>query len=299
MDTEELDLEIHRRIRELADADREPVDSERRVQELTWQETFQQPRLDNLDRLIPDWRNQVVLDLGCGLGGLIVAAERAGGSPVGIDFNLDYLRVAALRGRRYNQDVNLVAASGEELPIRDQSVDVLICYEVLEHVFKASVVLDEIRRIVQPNGRILVTIHNRFGGYDYHYHLWGINWLPRWLAERLLALMKRAKNDHRRAGVQKLSEMNYFSYRSFRRECRQRGLVVRDIAEDKLLDKVNDSSVLGITLNVLKRIGMLRMCYRFYRATFMSVWHLMLVRQECLFSATDGKLSDRRRIGST
>jgi SAM-dependent methyltransferase len=58
-----------------------------------------------------------------------------------------------------------VVALGEMLPIASQSVDLIICIQVLEHVCDPSAVISEMYRILRPGGTLLLTTH---GTMFYH-----------------------------------------------------------------------------------------------------------------------------------
>jgi SAM-dependent methyltransferase len=96
-----------------------------------------------------------VLDLGCGAGRFVAALRVAGADPVGVE-----LAEAALeRARRKapGADLRLVEPDGS-LPLEHASVDLVWCSEVLEHVADTAQVLLEVRRVLRPGGRLLVTV---------------------------------------------------------------------------------------------------------------------------------------------
>jgi SAM-dependent methyltransferase len=96
-----------------------------------------------------------VLDLGCGAGRFVAALRDAGAEPVGVE-----LAAAALeRARRTapGADLRLVEPDGS-LPLEHASVDLVWCSEVLEHVADTAHVLLEVRRVLRPGGRLLVTV---------------------------------------------------------------------------------------------------------------------------------------------
>ena len=104
-----------------------------------------------------------VLDLGCGAGRFVAALRDAGTDPVGVE-----LAEAALTRARANApgaDLRLVEPDGS-LPLDHGSVDLVWCSEVLEHVADTEHLLLEVRRVLRPGGRLLVTVpfHGRVKG---------------------------------------------------------------------------------------------------------------------------------------
>jgi SAM-dependent methyltransferase len=96
-----------------------------------------------------------VLDLGCGAGRFVAALHRAGADAVGVE-----LSVAALeRARRVapGADLRLVEPGGA-LPLGHGEIDLVWCSEVLEHVADTGGFLTEVRRVLRPGGRLLVTV---------------------------------------------------------------------------------------------------------------------------------------------
>ena len=96
-----------------------------------------------------------VLDLGCGAGRFVAALRDAGAEAVGVE-----LAEAALERARRNApgaDLRLVEPDGS-LPLDHASVDLVWCSEVLEHVADTAYLLLEVRRVLRPGGRLLVTV---------------------------------------------------------------------------------------------------------------------------------------------
>jgi ubiquinone/menaquinone biosynthesis C-methylase UbiE len=108
-------------------------------------------------------RGERVLDLGCGAGRFVAALREAGAEPVGVE-----IAEAALERARRNvpgADLRLVAPDGS-LPLEHGSFDLVWCSEVLEHVVDTRQLLLEVRRVLRPAGRLLVTtpFHGRLKG---------------------------------------------------------------------------------------------------------------------------------------
>lgn len=96
-----------------------------------------------------------VLDLGCGAGRFVAALQRAGADPVGVE-----IAEAALERARANApgaDLRRLVDDGS-IPLEHASVDLVWCSEVLEHVADTAHLLLEVRRVLRPGGRLLVTV---------------------------------------------------------------------------------------------------------------------------------------------
>jgi SAM-dependent methyltransferase len=58
-----------------------------------------------------------------------------------------------------------IHGSVDALPVEDASFDVALCLQVLEHVPDPAAAVRELRRVVRPGGRVLLSTH---GVYPYH-----------------------------------------------------------------------------------------------------------------------------------
>jgi SAM-dependent methyltransferase len=90
-----------------------------------------------------------VLDLGCGAGRFVAALREAGVDVVGVE-----LAGAALERAR----ANAPGTDDGSLPLEHASIDLVWCSEVLEHVPDTAHLLLEVRRVLRPGGRLLVTV---------------------------------------------------------------------------------------------------------------------------------------------
>jgi ubiquinone/menaquinone biosynthesis C-methylase UbiE len=134
-----------------------------------------------------------VLDVGCGDAGVLIAFAEHGARGVGIEVSERSLVRGAVRAREHGVDVALARASGEDLPYRDESFDVVILDNVLEHVWRPSRVIAESRRVLRRHGILYVVTPKPFTPHslwsDPHYDLAGLVLLPRgaqrWYFERV------------------------------------------------------------------------------------------------------------------
>jgi len=100
-------------------------------------------------------RGRRILDLGCGLGyGAEVLAPLAR-EVVALDRDRDALRHARV-GRTHALGP-FVLADATRLPFRDASFDVVIAYELIEHLNDQEALLAEIRRVLPPAGLLLIS----------------------------------------------------------------------------------------------------------------------------------------------
>ena len=88
-------------------------------------------------------RDGAILEVGCGTGGLPVAAARSGRSIVGVDIASRWLVVARRRLTDHGYTVPLIAAQAERLPWPGESFDVVVADSLLEHLDDPTAALCE------------------------------------------------------------------------------------------------------------------------------------------------------------
>jgi 2-polyprenyl-6-hydroxyphenyl methylase/3-demethylubiquinone-9 3-methyltransferase len=95
-----------------------------------------------------------VLDVGCGEGRFAAELARAGAQVVGIDVAEEPLRRA--RARHPELDLRIVQGEGPwQLP--DAGFELVWAGEVIEHVADTAAWLSEVRRVLRPGGRLLLS----------------------------------------------------------------------------------------------------------------------------------------------
>lgn len=102
-------------------------------------------------------QNKKILDVGCGDGVLVHKIARLGAKAVtGIDSSQEAITFAKERNVRL-QNVNFHTGSAYRLPFQDRTFDYVTCSEVIEHLENPQLLLQEIRRVWNGTGAIVIT----------------------------------------------------------------------------------------------------------------------------------------------
>jgi SAM-dependent methyltransferase len=104
-------------------------------------------------------RGKRVLDLGCGAGYGTAELARAADSVVGLDVAHEAVEFASANYQAGN--LRFDQASCTALPYPDGAFDLVVAFEVIEHLEDWRAFLSEARRVLAPNGQFIVSTPNR------------------------------------------------------------------------------------------------------------------------------------------
>ncbi|MCX6816703.1 MAG: class I SAM-dependent methyltransferase [Candidatus Beckwithbacteria bacterium] len=107
-------------------------------------------RYQQVIKLIPKKANQRLLDIGCGDGVLLNLIKRA--RLYGVDLDQSSLNYAATRVK-----AKFFHASAFKLPFKANFFDVVLATEIIEHLSRPQPMLQEIRRVLKPNGCAIIS----------------------------------------------------------------------------------------------------------------------------------------------
>lgn len=139
-------------------------------------------------------KNKTILDVACGEGyGSHFLAESAH-SVMGIDVDPKAIEHAQQRYQASN--LQFMQADACDLPIEDQSIDVVVCFETLEHLEDHDGLMASFKRVLKPNGHLVLSSPDKASysdqtGYDNPFHAKEL------YREELEALLARHFSSHR------------------------------------------------------------------------------------------------------
>ncbi len=146
-------------------------------------------RLEMLRREVPLERKRI-LDVGCGVGEFVRRLREFSADVFGVDVDAERVHQGA------EQMCNLALSLGEHLPFADDTFDVVLLHEVIEHVTDDLATLREVRRVLRPDGRAVIFCPNRLYPFETHGVFLGrryvfgnvplVNWLPDAARDRLV-----------------------------------------------------------------------------------------------------------------
>ncbi len=108
-------------------------------------------------RLAPRCAGREVLEAGCGEGYGADLISRVARRVIALDY--DDATVAHVRA--HYPRVQVIHGNLAELPLADASVDVVVNFQVIEHLWDQAQFVDECARVLRPSGLLMMSTPNR------------------------------------------------------------------------------------------------------------------------------------------
>ena len=134
----------------------------------------QDRRLDLIRRYVP-LEGRRILDVGCGVGAYVSKFRGFSEDVYGVDVDEEKIHKAAQTLPR------VLPAEAEALPFRDDSFDVILLHEVIEHVRSDKQTIREAMRCLRPGGEVVIFAPNRLYPFETHGFYFGKKFIFRLL----------------------------------------------------------------------------------------------------------------------
>jgi len=171
----------------------------------------------------PDAGSLSVADIACNAGTQSIMWAKDGHSVHGLDINEQLLAIAGQRARDQGVEIDFRAGSATDLPWEDESMDICIVPELLEHVVEWEKCLDEFCRILKPGGMLFLSTTNRLCPVQQEFDLPIYSWYPGFLKRYYERVSVTTRPEL--VNYAEYPAVNWFTYYSLRDELRTRGLV--------------------------------------------------------------------------
>ncbi len=101
-----------------------------------------------------------LLDIGAGTGDFLLTAKQNGWNTIGVEPSEKAKGIAIGKGIKFSNSTN---------ELESNSFDVITMWHVLEHVPNLDLQIKELKRLIKPNGTIIIAVPN-FKSYDAKYY---------------------------------------------------------------------------------------------------------------------------------
>lgn len=112
------------------------------IREITWRKLVLDETQDT---------EVTILDIGCGPGDSWLMFK---GHVIATDVTFDESTIFKAK----DLDVDLILCDAHHLPVKNESLDIALCQEVLEHLSNPFTALKEMHRVLRRNGRLIVDV---------------------------------------------------------------------------------------------------------------------------------------------
>lgn len=110
---------------------------------------------------IGDIKGKKILDVGCEAGYVSLKLAELGGKVYSLDIVKEAVFLLQKQIRSKNQqNIFAMIGSAHHINMQENSVDVIICTEVIEHMPKLEIVFREFKRVLKPGGQLIITFPN-------------------------------------------------------------------------------------------------------------------------------------------
>ena len=112
-------------------------------------------------------KEDTVADIGAGTGYLTLELAKKAAQVIAVDNSSQMLSIARKEaGKAGLSNIRFLDGNAEELPVEDEQVDLVYANMLLHHVNDPLQVFKEMRRILKPGGKVIITDINE------HEHTW-------------------------------------------------------------------------------------------------------------------------------
>ncbi len=206
-----------------------------------------------------------VVDIGCNAGTQCLVWAEQGHRVHGLDVNEPLLKLGGERAAASGYNIDFRLGSAVSLPWADNSMDVCIALELLEHVAEWRKCLDEFVRVLRPGGVLYFSTTNCLCPWQQEFKLFGYSWYPAPLKrhyERLASTTRPALANHAIYPA-----VNWFTPYQLHKEMRRRGLQSFDRFD--LVDTSDKGTAARLAISTIRGVPPVRLLANFCHSSSM------------------------------
>lgn len=217
---------------------------------LSWKRS--QELYDEMVSFLGPLNGKKLLEVGCGYGLFLAIClkngVKAGGvEPASQEFYKFTLKLGQEILKRSGFSKNIIKNStGEKLPYKDNTFDIVVSLYTLEHVQDVKKVLFESTRVLKPGGHLYCVVPNYGSFWEGHYGILWIPYLPKAFAKLYVRLWGKAPYA--------LSEYQLISQLTLEKHIKNLPIEVLGWGNDLFIKKVQSLSISGGTMGSAKKI---------------------------------------------
>jgi 2-polyprenyl-3-methyl-5-hydroxy-6-metoxy-1,4-benzoquinol methylase len=196
-----------------------------------------------------------IADIGCGAGTQSIIWAQAGYSVHALDINEPLVQLGRDRAATAGSDIDFRVGSATDLPWGNESMDVCIALELLEHVTDWEACLNEFVRILRPGGVLFLTTTNRLCPVQQEFSLPLYSWYPSRAKRHFEALAMTTRPAL--ANFAKYPAVNWFTFYGLQAYLRARGF--RSMDRFDMMELNGRSAPARLLVNSMRAVSVLRL----------------------------------------
>ena len=152
-----------------------------------WRSARNNTVVEKLDK-IKKIKGQKILEIGFGYGSLLKLLYSKGANVVGTEVDSNSYKIAKHLLPK-TKKIKLIQVKGETLPFKNADFDMVILFDVIEHVTNPLKMIQECKRILKKNGVIYAEFtpyYSVVGHHLYDYSKLPIHYLPQYVVKQLV-----------------------------------------------------------------------------------------------------------------
>lgn len=122
------------------------------------------------DKIFPyeKYKNKKVLEIGCGLGTMLMNWSKNGSECTGVDLNPTSVTQSKKRFEIHNIDADIRLEDANNLTFDNESFDYVWSWGVLHHSPNLELSINELFRVLKPGGEFGIMLYNRESLYQWY-----------------------------------------------------------------------------------------------------------------------------------
>lgn len=117
--------------------------------------------MKSYEAILDEVKGKTVLDFGCGEGYGAKILSQSAQQVTGIDISQEAIEQAKIKYPSPNVSFKHIKTSNDIITILgENSFDIVISYQVIEHIHDATAYLEQIKKVLKPQGRLYLTTPN-------------------------------------------------------------------------------------------------------------------------------------------
>jgi 2-polyprenyl-3-methyl-5-hydroxy-6-metoxy-1,4-benzoquinol methylase len=174
-----------------------------------------QKTLSVLNDYLKETLDLTLLDIGSSSGIMTMEYAKQFKKVIGIDIDKRAIEFAKKNNKTNN--IEYLESPIEDSGLKDETIDVVTCSHIYEHVPSDLVLVDEIYRLLKPGGICYLAAGNKYNIVEAHYKLPFLSYFPKKVADAYIRLFTDEKEYYEKhrslSGLKKLvSRFNIHDY---------------------------------------------------------------------------------------